>query len=407
MNDTVQTEALPGVRWYDPCDLPAGRFEYGAVLRIFSFRMNTPGKIAIVHDWMVTMRGGEKVLEVLCELFPDATLFTLVHREGALSPTIERMKIVTSFIQKLPFGKSAYQRYLPLFPAAVERLDVRDFDVVISSSHAVAKGVRVRSDALHVCYCYTPMRYIWDQYDEYFGPGRSSLANRLAMRIFVDYLRRWDRRTAQDVDHFVAISQNVRERIRRIYDRDATVIYPPVDVERCRVSRRDEGYFLIVSALVPYKRVDLAVEAFNRLGERLVIIGTGAEQKRLQSMAGKNIEFLGWVDDRHLPSYFEGCRALIFPGEEDFGIVPVEAMATGKPVVAYAKGGALETVVDGTTGILFRERTAESLEQAVRGLGKMTFKPETIRFHAQQFDRPIFKERMRQFISTASGGRFH
>lgn len=353
------------------------------------------------------MRGGEKVLEVLCELFPDATLFTLVHREGALSPTIERMKIVTSFIQKLPFGKSAYQRYLPLFPAAVGRLDVQDFDVVISSSHAAAKGVRVRSDALHVCYCYTPMRYIWDQYDEYFGPGRSSLTNRLAMKMFVNYLRRWDRRTARDVDHFVAISQNVRERIRRIYDRDATVIYPPVDVARYKVSGKDEGYFLIVSALVPYKRVDLAVEAFNRLGERLVIIGTGAERKKLQSIAGKNIEFLGWVDDQYLPSYFERCRALIFPGEEDFGIVPVEAMATGKPVIAFAKGGALETVVDGTTGILFRERTAESLEHAVRGLGKSAFNPDSIRSHAQQFDRAIFKERIRQFIATARDREVH
>jgi len=356
---------------------------------------------------MVTMRGGEKVLEVLCELFPDATLFTLVHRRGALSPTIERMKIETSFIQKLPFGKSAYQKYLPLFPTAIERMNVRDFDVVISSSHAVAKGVRVRSDALHVCYCYTPMRYIWDQYDDYFGPGRSSLTNRLAMKMFVNYLRRWDRRTARDVDHFVAISQNVRERIRRIYERDATVIYPPVDVQRYKASGKDEGYFLIVSALVPYKRVDLAVEAFNRLGEKLVIIGTGAEQKRLQSMARKNIEFLGWVGDRYLPSYFEGCRALIFPGEEDFGIVPVEAMASGKPVIAYAKGGALETVVDGTTGILFRERTAESLEHAVRGLGNSTFKPDSIRSHAEQFDRAIFKERIRQFIATARDGEVH
>ena len=360
--------------------------------------MRNPKQIAIVHDWLISMRGGEKVLEVLCELFPEATLFTLVHRDGSLSASIERMKITTSFIQNMPFGRNHYRHFLPLYPTAVRQFDLRDFDLVISSSHAAAKGVRVRKDALHICYCHTPMRYIWDQYEEYFGNGRASPLVRSAMKLFLGSLRRWDVETAEGVDYFIANSCNVQERIMRIYGRESIVIHPPVDVNRFFTSNKDDGYFLIVSALVPYKRTDVAVEAFNRLGEKLIIIGTGSERKKLQSLAKSNIEFRGWVGDEELPSYYAGCRALVFPGVEDFGIVPVEAMASGKPVIAYALGGALETVVEGTTGIFFREQNAMSLEQAIKELAKGNFCPDIIRQHTLQFDRQIFKERMQCFI---------
>ena len=369
----------------------------GKEFRIFSSIMTTKRNIALVHDWLVGMRGGEKVLEVLCELFPEATLFTLVHRKGSCSPTIERMKIETSFLQHLPFGKSYYQHYLPLFPIAAQSLDVRDFDLVISSSHAAAKSVRVRKGVRHICYCHTPMRYIWDQYEQYFGKGRASFPVGLAMKMVRGYLQRWDVATAMNVDQFIANSENVRQRIQRIYERESTVIYPPVDVQKFSLSAKDDGYFLIVSALVPYKRIDIAVEAFNILGERLTIVGTGSEETRLKRMAKKNIEFVGWVKENDLQKYYSCCRALIFPGEEDFGIVPVEAMACGKPVIAFGKGGALETVVEGKTGMFFLEQRAESgehgaksLERRVREFGAMKFDAKSIREHAEQFSRERF-----------------
>ena len=360
--------------------------------------MNQPKNIAIVHDWLVSMRGGEKVLEVLCELFPNATLFTLVHDKGKCSPAIERMNIKTSFLQKLPSSTKKYQYYLPLFPTAIEQFDMGDFDLVISSSHAAAKGVHVRNSALHICYCYTPMRYIWDQYEQYFGKNRASAVNRIAMKLSLNYLRKWDIVSSKRVNEFIGISNAVRERIGRIYNRDAAVIFPPVDVNRFSVSKKDEGYYLIVSALVPYKMVDLAVEAFNRLGERLIVIGTGNQEKKLKSMAKTNIEFLGWANDDEVRKYYEGCRALIFPGEEDFGIVPVEAMACGKPVIAFGKGGALETVIDGVTGSFFHEQRPQSLEQAVRDFSNLNFKPEEMRKYALRFDRESFKAKIEKFI---------
>ena len=354
--------------------------------------------IALIHDWLVTMRGGEKALEALCELYPGARLCTLVHRQGSCSEVIEAMDIRTSPIQDLPYGIDHYQYYLPLFPTAVRTFNLKNFDIVISSSHAAAKGVRVSSTSLHFCYCYTPMRYIWDQYESYFGKGRAPWPQRLAMRMMLGPLRRWDLGTARKVDYFIAISRNVQERIKRIYRRESLVIYPPVDVGRFSLSGRDDGYFLVVSALVPYKRVDLAVEAFNDLGARLLVIGTGPELKRLQSRAKKNIEFLGWVSEGELPGYYAGARALIFPGEEDFGIVPVEAMACGKPVIAYGRGGALETVTDGVSGILFTEQTRESLTFAVKRLDSLRLDAAAVRSGALRFDVPVFKERLSRFV---------
>ena len=340
-------------------------------------------------------------MEALCEVFPDATLFALVHVRGSVSPVIERMPIRTSFIQHLPGAEENYRHYLPLFPAAVQRLDMSGFDIVVSSNHCVAKGVRTGPSTLHICYCYTPMRYIWGLYDDYFGPGRAGVLTRMGMRTVRGYLRRWDVRTAANPHRFIAISENVRSRIREIYHRDSDLIYPPVDTAALDISRKDDGYFLMVSALVPYKRVDLAVEAFNRTGDRLIVVGDGPEAPRLKKMAGAYVEFTGWLPDASVRDLYAGCKAVIFPGEEDFGIVPVEAIACGKPVVAFARGGALETVLQTpalNTGVLFREQTVEALVAAVRSCKDRTFDPEALRRFALGFDREIYKSRMKEYI---------
>ncbi len=358
-------------------------------------------RIAIVHEWLTGMRGGEKCVEPLCEVFPDATLFTLVHVNGSVSPTIERMPIRTSFIQQLPFAKKKYRHYLPLFPSAIERLDLSAFDIVISSNHAVAKGVRTKPETLHICYCHTPMRYIWNLYDEYFGKARAGLLTRLGMKMFVKYLRRWDVRTAKNPHYFIANSHNVQQRIKQIYGRDSIVIYPPVDTSLFQLSNTLGEYFLIVSAFVPYKRIDLAIEAFNHTGDKLVIIGDGPDGAKLRAMAKPNIEFLGWQPDDVLKKCYAECKALIFPGDEDFGIVPLEAMASGKPVIAYAKGGALETVVDREdlkTGVLFPEQKVDVLIDAIQKCNVMKFDAEKLRAHAMLFDREAYKEKMREFV---------
>jgi glycosyltransferase involved in cell wall biosynthesis len=365
-----------------------------------------PHRIALVHDWLTGMRGGEKILEVFCELFPEATLFATIHNQGAMSPIIEKMKIKTSFIQHLPMKAKKYRHYLPIMPLAMELLDFREFDFVLSTSVAVAKLAKPRAGALHICYCNTPMRYIWDQYDEYFGKGKAGDITRAAMAIAAPALRWWDLRTCGRVHYFIGNSHNVAERISRIYHRPADVIYPPVNTELFSVSEKDNGYYLVVSALVPYKRVDLAVEAFNQVGEKLLIVGTGPEKDKLEKMAKKNVEFLGWQNDKDLTKLYAGCRALIFPGVEDFGIVPLEAMASGKPVVAYAKGGALETVVAGgkqPTGVFFHEQSANALLDAVKLLSRTKFDPYAIRQHTAKFDRVKFKQQMQEYIVQRFG----
>jgi len=369
-------------------------------------------KVALIHDWLTGMRGGEKCLEALCEIFPEATIFTLVHVKGSVSPTIEKMDIRTSFIQKLPFVEKRYRGYLPFFPVAIEQFDVWTFDLIISSSHCVAKGVIPSPEAYHICYCHTPMRYVWAMYEEYFGRERLKGIPKCVVPLFVNYLRMWDINSTVRVDEFVANSENVKKRIWRYYRREAEVIFPPVDTKDTQLSNRDEGYFLLVSAFAPYKRVDLAVEAFSRLGERLVVIGTGQEEKRLKSMARPNVEFLGWMEAEGLGEYYAGCRALIFPGEEDFGIVPLEAQCYGKPVIAYGAGGALETVKGcwlsemskpknkKYTGIFFREQTVDQLMAAIQRFRASEFDPQFIRHHALQFDREVFKKKIKRFIQA-------
>lgn len=363
--------------------------------------LQQPQRIAIVHEWFTSMRGGEKCVEALCEVFPNAELFALLHVKGSVSSTIERMPIHTSFVQRLPLAQRYYRYYLPLFPAAVQRFELRGFDLIISSHHCVAKGVRAPGHTLHVCYCHSPMRYIWNLYDEYFAKDRASVVTRTGMRLVAGYLRRWDVQAAARPHHFVANSQNVQHRIRDIYNRPSDVIYPPVDTSLFHLSRRNDGYYLIVSALVPYKRVDLAVEACNRAGERLIIVGGGPDLRRLQKLAGRTVEFVGWQPDEALADFYANCRAVLFPGEEDFGIVPLEAMASGKLVVAFARGGALETVLESPslrTGILFSEQTVDSLIAAIRRLDTLDFDPETLRTFAMSFDKEVYKRRMKEYL---------
>jgi glycosyltransferase involved in cell wall biosynthesis len=367
-------------------------------------------RVALVHDWLTGMRGGERCLEVFAELFPDADLFTLVHVPGSVSTAIERRRIRTSFIQHLPRAATSYRSYLPLFPLAVEQFDLKEYDLIISASHCVAKGVRVPPDALHLSYCFTPMRYVWDLYDDYFGPGRANWLTRLVMTPVAHFLRRWDVKSSRGVHHFVAISSCVADRIQRWYGREADVIYPPVDIDRFHIEETHDDSYLVVSALAPYKRIDLAILAANQLQRPLRIIGTGQDEARLRRLAGPTVDFLGWRSDQEIALAYANCRALLFPGLEDFGIVPLEAMASGRPVIAYGAGGALETVVplrvdhegEATpTGVLFSEQTVEALMRAIETFeaNVSRFDPKALRAHAARFDRPIFKERVREYIA--------
>jgi glycosyltransferase involved in cell wall biosynthesis len=362
-------------------------------------------KVALVHDWLTGMRGGEKVLEELCGIFPQADIFTLVHVAGSVSSVIESHKIHTSPLQKFPDVERRYRHYLPLMPWAVGRLNLSGYDLVISSSHCVAKGAKAPAGVPHVCYCHTPMRYVWDQYSDYFGPGRASAPVRGAMAVLAPALRRWDVKTAGGVTRFIANSNNVRDRIRRFYGRDADVVYPPVDTDRFALSpEAPEDFYLMVTAFAPYKRVDVAIQAFRRMNKRLVLVGGGQEERRLKALAGTRTEFKGWAPAERLAEFYARCRALVFPGEEDFGIVPVEAMASGRPVIAYGRGGALETVKEGETGVFFHAQTPDSLTEAVRRFESMRFDPARIRAHALRFGKQRFRNEME---SALKAFRFH
>ena len=357
-------------------------------------------KVALVHDWLTGMRGGERCLEAFCELYPEADIYTLLHVPGTVSQSIEKHRIQESFIGRLPNGKRHYRHYLPLFPTAIASFDLSGYDLILSSSHCVAKGVSVSKGVCHIAYLFTPMRYIWDQYDAYFNKETASYPVRTAMQMVRPYLQYWDVHSNKDVYAFVAISSFVAERISRYYNRTSDVIYPPVDLERFSASSQDEGFYLLVTALVPYKRVDLAILAFNKLGFPLMIIGTGPDERRLKALAGPSTTFLGNQTDQEICDAYAKCRALIFPGEEDFGIVPLEAMASGKPVIAYGKGGALETVAD-HTGVFFLEPTPKALSDAVLYFEqhKDKFDPIRIREHVLSFDRVQFKKKMEAYIT--------
>lgn len=359
-------------------------------------------RVAIIHYWLVGMRGGEKVLEDLCLMYPDADIFTHVHDPAQTSALINRHRITTTFIGKLPFATRFYQRYLLLMPFALESLDLSAYDLVISSESGPAKGVITHPNAVHVCYCHTPMRYLWDQYHTY--RSRAGLLTRLMMSLTMPALRLWDVVSAARVDRFIANSSFIARRIQKAYRRDSTVIFPPVDLEAFSpVSHPTRDYFFCIGQLVPYKRADLAVAACTRLGLRLIVAGTGPDAERLRAIAGPTVEFRAWVSDAELKALYQNCRALLFPGEEDFGIVPLEAMASGRPVIAYESGGAVDTVIDGKTGVFFARQTEAALADAITRFETMEagFDARTLREHAATFSREAFRHKMALFVDAA------
>lgn len=360
--------------------------------------MSVPRNPALCHDWLNGMRGGEKCLEVFCEMFPAAPIYTLFHEPAKVSGAIARHEIRSSYLQRFPGILRWYRYFLPLFFSAIESLDLKQHDFVLSTSHCVAKAARHAPSSKHLCYCFTPARYAWGFFDEYFGRSKGPL--RLALRFFLENFKRRDRENASRVDAFVAISHHIRKRIERCYGRTAAVVYPPVDTDFYTPDPQTpaEEFYLVVSALVPYKRVDLAVEVFRRNGKRLVVIGDGPERARLEASLPANIRFLGWQPDEILRDYYRKCRALMFPGEEDFGIVPVEVQACGRFVIAYGKGGALETVEEGRTGVFFSEQTVPSLQEGLERFERLRLDGSDSRRNAERFSRARFKGEMAQVI---------
>ncbi|MBN2189650.1 MAG: glycosyltransferase [Candidatus Aureabacteria bacterium] len=367
-------------------------------------------RVALVHDWLTGMRGGEKCLDAMCDLFPDADIFTLFHRRGSVSEKIEKHRILTSYLQKIPGSCSFYRYLLPLFPGAVENFDLSGYDLVISSSHCAAKGVKTARNQKHICYCHTPVRYVSDMARIYFDRGSFGKIRYLALKPLLKRFENWDIENSGRIDYFVANSLNVKKRILQRYNMDSTVIYPPVDTEKF-YNNKSEEFYLVVSAFAPYKKVDLAIRAFNKLGKRLIVIGSGQDEKCLRKTASSNIEFLGWVGDNEIREYYSRCKAFIFPGEEDFGITPVEAQASGKPVIAYGRGGQTETVRpfdkfknDNPTGVFFYEQKDDALVEAVKLFEDSCgfFKPENIRSNAEKFNRGRFLSEFKDFVTDRS-----
>jgi glycosyltransferase involved in cell wall biosynthesis len=355
-------------------------------------------KVAIIHYWLVGMRGGEKVVEALGELYPQADIFTHVYAPEMISDKINQHRIIPTFINSLPRARTMYKTYLPLMPLALEQLDLRGYDLIISSESGPSKGIVPASDALHVCYCHTPMRYIWNMYHDYRrNAGR---VTRFMMPPLAHYLRMWDVTSAARVDSFVANSATVARRINRYYGADSVVIYPPVDTDAFSIAAPSEiaDYYLMAGELVSYKRPDLAVRAFNEMKLKLVVIGGGEMLDQVRRLAGPTVQVLGSQPFDVLKRHYARCRALVFPGEEDFGMVPVEAMASGRPVVAFGRGGTTETVLDGVSGVFFAEQTVEAISDAVKRLSAMEIDPQRIATHASQFSRDRFFQKMRAHI---------
>jgi glycosyltransferase involved in cell wall biosynthesis len=354
-------------------------------------------RIAIVHDFLNQFGGAERVVSALNEVYPEAPIYTSIYDESRLPAYFKTMDIRTSFMQKLPLISRWFKAYFMLYPLAFESFDLAEYDVILSSSSAYAKGIKKRPGQLHICYCYTPPRFIW-RYENYIeGEGLAGWLKRL-LPFLLEPIKQWDLATSRRVDCFVAISREVARRVREIYGRESDIIYPPVETAFFQPSAVDRDYYLVVSRLNHYKRVDLVVEAFNRLGLPLKIIGDGPARQRLERQAGPHIEFLGRRPDAEVKRSLAECRALIFPGEEDFGIVPLEANAAGRPVIAYRAGGARETVIDGKTGIFFGEQTPAALVAAVERFKFAVFDKGAIRRHALQFDKNVFKKKIESFV---------
>ncbi len=363
-------------------------------------------KVAIVHDYLTQNGGAEKALEIIHEVFPDAPVYTSVFNPKALPSHFASWDIRTSFIQRIPYTRRNHQPFLPLYPLAFLTFDFKGYDVVISHSSGFCHGIRVPEGATHINYCMAPPRFLWDS-DRYLEREQLSAAVKLALRPLLYALKKWDIASVKGVDYFLSNSKATGGRVQRIYGREVeSVLYPPVDVQKFHRTSEPGEYYLIVSRLVPYKKVDLAIRAFNQLGLPLLIAGTGRDMGALKAMAKPNIQFLGWTDNEELARLYAGCKALIFPGEEDFGIVPVEAQAAGRPVLAYAAGGALETVIEGITGTFFNEQTPEALAEAVVRIADMTFDPAIIRNNAEQYDTEVFKANLRDIVARLTSGKY-
>ena len=355
--------------------------------------------IAIAHEWLTNMAGSEACVLNFCRVFKDAPIFTTVYAPEYIDPEIKSHKIITSFLQ---FGRKSvtgHQKYFPLMPLACNLLNAKQYDVILSSSHCCIKGLRKKKNAVHISYCHTPMRYAWVYEDEYCQNMKP--LKRTLVKMLLAYMRWWDFRQVKNVDYFIANSNLVKDRIKKYYNRDAVVIPPPVRCSRFSVSEKVGDYYLAFSRLVPYKRFDLAVEACSKIGKKLIVIGDGPEKERLEKMAAPCVTFLGYQDDDTVNKYVSECKALLFPGEEDFGIVPVEVMAAGRPVIAYGKGGVLDSVIDGKTGVFFKEQTAKSMIEAIERFETMTFDSNEIRKHALTFDESVFQKRIEDFVCNA------
>ena len=361
-------------------------------------------KLALVHDWLNQRGGAEDVLETLVSMYPGAPVYTSIYWRERMPATYRDWDIRPTWMDRLPGIHRHHQPYLPCYPLAFSRLDLEGYDVVLSNKSGFCHGVHTGPRTPHVCYCLTPTRYVWG-YRDYAAREALSPPLRTALLPLIRWLRRWDYRAAQRVDRFIAISSEVQARIQRTYQRDATIIYPPVDTGRFAPLDRHDDYFLIVSRLVPYRRIDLAVHAFNRLGLPLVIGGDGRDRPVLEAMANSNVTFLGYVPEADKPELLARCRAYILPGTEDFGIAPVQAMAAGRPVIAYASGGALDTVIPGQTGLHFHQPTPEALEAAVRQFNASSFDSAVIRRHAERFDKRAFERQLRAFIHDLARGK--
>jgi glycosyltransferase involved in cell wall biosynthesis len=358
-------------------------------------------KIALVHDYFIQMGGAERVAAAMHDSFPSAPMYTTVALPHRLPKELRGADIRTSAMQHLPGIEQRFRHYFMLYPFAVEHFDLSEFDLIFSSSSGYAKGVRRRKDAIHVCYCHTPMRWIW-RYDDYASRESFGRVAKSILPLSLWGLKKWDLRAARQPNYYIANSQLVANRIKQFYGRDSIVIPPPIDVDRFQMSSQLDDYYLVLSRLVPYKRIDLAIEACKRLNRRLVIIGDGPDRERLQKLGGPKTEFLGRQPDSSVNRYASRCRALLFPGEEDFGMTPLEVNAAGRPVIAYRGGGAMETVVDGLTGVFFNKPTSGSLVTAIEEFESRKWSQQSLRAHAEKFDRSVFAFRVLQFLASVA-----